>query len=106
MKKFTIEKATIELKGYKADKYFTGITQSDEWNTTGNFDTIEQDKFETLEEARENLKNYNCLVRETGGYTFIDEYFIVEYEYDEDFEEWNYIQMWDFAKLWKIEEVI
>lgn len=56
--------------------------------------------FETLTEAREALKSYNSSVaklRSSYTYYLVEEYYIAEVEYDEDYEEWTEGDIYEFA---------
>lgn len=58
--------------------------------------------FETLTEAREALKNYNSSVaklRSAYTYYLVEEYYIAEVEFDEDYEEWTEGDIYDFAEF-------
>ena len=56
--------------------------------------------FENLEDAREALKSYKSSVaklRSAWTYYLVEEYYIAEVEYNEDYEEWTEGDIYDFA---------
>ena len=79
MKKYEINSREIEVS-FK-DRF--NIKQ----DITFDYDSVNSENvasFDTLEEAREALKEYKSTVYQYPKYYFITEYVIEEYEYDED----------------------
>ena len=79
MRKFEINKREIEIPFKDRFKIKKDITFS--------YDSVNSEKvvsFDTLEEAKQALKEYESTVYDYPKYYFITEYVIEEYEYDED----------------------
>ena len=60
--------------------------------------------FDTLEEAMVKLKEYKCTYRITSGFANVKFYianliYIVEQEYNNDYEEWKNTDEYDFAEI-------
>lgn len=58
--------------------------------------------FESFEEAREALKGYKSSVtklRSSWTYYLVEEYYMQELEYNEDYEEWTEGDIYEFAEF-------
>lgn len=79
MRKFEINKREIEIPFKDRFKIKKDITFS--------YDSVNSENvvsFDTLEEAREVLKEYKSTVYDYPKYYLVTEYVVEEYEYDED----------------------
>lgn len=95
--KYEIMKKSIEV-GYKDRKSIAqGITSEDEWA-----DSELVERFDTLEEAREKLKDYKTSIKELSGsagkYYLVEEYYI-EYNEYEDGEVTNAGDIYDYSNM-------
>lgn len=95
--KYEIMKRSIEV-AYKDRKSIAqGITSEDEWA-----DSELVESFDTLEEAREKLKDYKTSIKELSGsagkYYLVEEYYI-EYNEYEDGEVTNAGDIYDYSNM-------
>lgn len=93
MKKYIMYHEAIEVsaKGLKqyGNIYNTHLAENGQRN--GSYEIIGE--YDTIETAREALKQYTSSVRLTSGFANVkfysgDLYYFEESEYDEDYEEW------------------
>ena len=91
MKKYEIIKNSVEVKDIK--KYEQGITTKQD-----NQEPNVEESFDTLEEAKESLKNYTKEITKMSGCYLITEYYIEENVYNED-NEWEAGgDIWEYSK--------
>lgn len=91
MKKYEIIENSVEVKDIK--KYEQGITTKQD-----NQEPNVEESFDTLEEAKESLKNYTTEITKMSGYYLITEYYIEENVYNEDNEWVDGGDIWEYSK--------
>lgn len=99
MIKYEIKKGYEEVSWKDRKKIMPGITV----DTDGDKEPELIAEFDTLEEARKELKKYESsiwlLSGGAGAYYGIEEYYIEENEYEEDGEWVDGGSIWEFSKM-------
>ena len=94
MRKFEINETKVEVLYKDRFEIKQGIT----FTYNSSVDSEKVTSFNTLEEAKDALKNYKSTVYDYPKYYHITEYVIEEYEYDEDSDS-EYKDTWATSEM-------
>ena len=93
-KKFDLLKNTISISYKNEKKIAPGCTLDQDWA-----DPEKVKSFDNKEDAPSELKNYESEIRYSSGYYHVTEYYVEEYECDEDGEFIEGGDIWDFSQM-------
>lgn len=103
MKKYEIRYVTAEVALKDKELIKPGMAQQYNIDKNGNGDTELITSYDTVEEAKTDLKNRKSSVSLTSSfsnkYYLVEEYFIEENEYDEDGEWISGGDIWGYSEM-------
>lgn len=103
MKKYEIRRVDAEVALKDRKMIEPGMAQQYNIEKSGNGDTDLIASYDSIEEAKADLKNRKSSVRLTSSfsskYYLVEEYFIEENEYDEDGEWINGGDIWEYSEM-------